>query len=588
MHMKNTSTVFLKGRLQPFTMGLVLALLAVLAGCSTTSTPAAQSTPSPASTLTFSAINLGIPAGALSSPVVGPLPDTTPMHVTLMFKLTQNQQDQLNKISGQGQDLAQDANNIGISDSDFQRIKSVLGIQGVSLTLTKLHTSVNMDAQAKTMAMLFQTHFVTHRYNGRTFFAPSTTPRLPDFIVNRLVSVVGLDSYSQNIQPYYSLQSQASGQVHSTVGAHADCSPTGGTITPQIAQAYGYNTFWKAGFRGQNITVNLIEIDGFSASDAANYAACVGYHGRITVKNVDGAPTQPGGESMLDVDMIEGLAPDANIVDYQSGNNADQAIVDMLQQLIDDNTANTNAGSIVSMSLGAPENFETLNYLNAVDQQLTILRTKEHMTIFVASGDCAAFADHVFGSYSVSVPSSDPNVVAVGGTELQTDPHGNRTAEVAWSDGSNPAQCTNSWGSGGGNSNFYQQPSFQTGNGVSTNASRGFRQVPDVSATAFDIAVYFNGQWIEVDGTSAATPIWAAGMALVNNIMLQRFHGFYYGPLVFYYEANHPGRYHPYFDVTQGDNLGFKTGPGWDFATGWGTPNLVDFYNVLANVASGH
>ena len=583
--MNTTSSVFLKGRLGPCAMGLVLMLLLVLAGCG--GATELQPTPSPTNALTSSTINLGIPAQALSSPVVGSLPDTSMMHVTLLFKLTQSEQDQLNKASSSGQDLAKDANKIGISDSDFQKIKNALGIQGVSMTLSKLHTSVKIDAQAKTMGVLFQTHFVTHRYKGRTFFAPSTPPRLPTFIADRLVSVVGLDDYSQPMQPYYRGQSQAPARASTTLGARANCSPSRGVVTSQIAQAYSYPPFWKAGFGGQNITISLVEIDGFSASDVANYGACVGYRGHITVKNVDGAPTQPGAETMLDVEMIQGLAPSANIVDYQSGSRTEQAIIEMLQQIIDDNTKNTGSGSIVSMSLGAPENFETLNYLNAVDQQLSILRTKEHMTVFVASGDCAAFTDRVYGSYSVSAPASDPNVVAVGGTVLQLDKKANRAAEIAWSDGSDPSRCTNSWGSGGGNSNFYQQPSYQTGSGVSNNASRGFRQLPDVSAVAFDIAIYFKGKWIEVDGTSAATPIWAAGMALVNTALIQRFHEFYYGPLLFYYEANHPGKYHPYFDVARGDNLGFKAGAGWDFATGWGTPNLVDFYNVLATAAGG-
>jgi len=89
-------------------------------------------------------------------------------------------------------------------------------------------------------------------------------------------------------------------------------------------------------------------------------------------------------------------------------------------------------------------------------------------------------------------------------------------------------------------------------------------------------------------GTSAATPIWAAGMALVNQALLQKYHVFFAGPLVFYYVANHAGHLSPYYDVTQGSNLGFNAAPGWDFATGLGTPNLVDFYNVLAGVASGH
>jgi hypothetical protein len=38
--------------------------------------------------------------------------------------------------------------------------------------------------------------------------------------------------------------------------------------------------------------------------------------------------------------------------------------------------------------------------------------------------------------------------------------------------------------------------------------------------------------------------------------------------------------------VTHGNNLGFNATPGWDYATGWGAPSLVDFYDVLAAVAA--
>jgi hypothetical protein len=34
--------------------------------------------------------------------------------------------------------------------------------------------------------------------------------------------------------------------------------------------------------------------------------------------------------------------------------------------------------------------------------------------------------------------------------------------------------------------------------------------------------------------------------------------------------------------VTRGNNLAFNSTPGWDFASGPGTPNLVNFYSILA------
>ena len=41
--------------------------------------------------------------------------------------------------------------------------------------------------------------------------------------------------------------------------------------------------------------------------------------------------------------------------------------------------------------------------------------------------------------------------------------------------------------------------------------------MPDIAAAAYALAVYFQGQWGSVGGTSAAAPIWAAGLALVND-----------------------------------------------------------------------
>ncbi len=76
-------------------------------------------------------------------------------------------------------------------------------------------------------------------------------------------------------------------------------------------------------------------------------------------------------------------------------------------------------------------------------------------------------------------------------------------------------------------------------------------------------------------GTSASAPQWAGIIALIN----QSSHhpaGFINRSL---YTLGKQGALQPLMhDVTQGDNSidgvpGFSAGPGWDNATGWGTPN---------------
>ena len=168
---------------------------------------------------------------------------------------------------------------------------------------------------------------------------------------------------------------------------------------------------------------------------------------------------------------------------------------------------------MVSISLGIDEGSISSDDVRAVDSSLQQLTQLEHMTVYVASGDCAAFADEKFGDLSVNYPASDPWAVAVGGSNLSVDAQHNRTGEVAWSAFPNIFKCNNSWGTGGGNSSQFHRPDWQKANGVNNQYSQNDRQLPDVAAVADHLAVYYQGQWGDVGGTSAAAPIWAAGQA---------------------------------------------------------------------------
>src|SRR2546427_13252889 len=53
---------------------------------------------------------------------------------------------------------------------------------------------------------------------------------------------------------------------------------------------------------------------------------------------------------------------------------------------------------------------------------------------------------------------------------------------------------------------------------------------PDISAVADHLAVFFQGQWGDVGGTSGAAPIWATGQALVNEDTMQHLNTFGYSP----------------------------------------------------------
>src|SRR5216683_6485783 len=257
--------------------------------------------------------------------------------------------------------------------------------------------------------------------------------------------------------------------------------------------------------------------------------------------------------------MVAGLAPAASIKVYQTDGNANDdpwtQVNDELQKIIDTNTNNANAGSVVSISLGIDEGDISSDDVRALDNSLQQLTKVEHMSVFVASGDCAAFADETYGDLSVSFPASDPWAVAVGGTDLSVDGQHKRTNEVAWSEFPNIFKCKNSWGSGGGNSSMFHRPDWQNANGVNNKYSKNARQLPDLSAAADNLANYFQGSWGAVGGTSAAAPIWAAGQALVNEDTMQTLRTFGYSPRLYYAVADSNAGANAYFDVTNGNNL---------------------------------
>jgi kumamolisin len=341
--------------------------------------------------------------------------------------------------------------------------------------LSKLRTYVSFQAKAGTLARLLQTTFVIHLYKGRTFYAPATPPKVPTDFASTIDAITGLDNYSQ--PPKHDLHITYPQKSHVSQHAALDCSPDNQTLAVgDVAGAYGYNQLWRRGLHGEHMTINLVEVDGSYKEDIQNYLGCIHFKGQLSFVNIDGHPSNAQGESTLDIQMAAGLAPAASLVVYQTDGNANGdtwvQVNDALQRILDVNVSTPNAGSVVSVSLGIDEGSITSDDVRAIDSSLEQLTLLENMTVFVASGDCGAFADETYGDLSVSFPGSDPWAVAVGGTELSITSQQQRTDEVVWSNGLDPLHCNNSWGSGGGNSTLFHRPGWQNAKGVTNEYSQ--------------------------------------------------------------------------------------------------------------------
>jgi kumamolisin len=191
------------------------------------------------------------------------------------------------------------------------------------------------------------------------------------------------------------------------------------------------------------------------------------------------------------------------------------------------------------------------------------------ISVFVAAGDSGAGDDMNDGECHVDFPASSPCVTACGGTKLVMDK--NIRQEVVWNESENGEGAT-----GGGISDVFPRPSYQQNVGsIPPNLSGGMsgRALPDVAAVAdpeTGYAVFVNGGWNIIGGTSAVAPLFAGLLARINQ-QLGRNAGLINPTL---YAA---GVSCGFNDIQTGDNSyngvrGYVATAGWDPVTGWGSP----------------
>jgi len=333
-------------------------------------------------------------------------------------------------------------------------------------------------------------------------------------------------------------------------------------------------------------------LDGYQSSDITQYLQNYSL-GTPSISNVlvDGSNGSAGAgaiEVELDIEVVAAMAPKANQIVYE-GPNSTQGVNDTYNQIVTDNKA-----QITTISWGECESASGNAEMQTLDN-IFKQGAAQGIAFFAASGDSGAY-DCNDTNLAVDSPADDPNVTGVGGTNLQLSggAYGN---ESVWSTPSNSTTGSQGVGGGGGISSYFSLPSWQTGPGVKNQYSNGNREVPDVSAdadpaTGYDVYCTVTAAGcpptgsITVGGTSAAAPLWAGSMAMINNYLQSQnkpVAGFISPKL--YGLANSQQQYAPFHDVTSGTNLYYPATAGYDEASGIGSP---DIYNIARDLAGGN
>jgi len=348
---------------------------------------------------------------------------------------------------------------------------------------------------------------------------------------------------------------------------------------PDLARFYNF----PSAFNGSGQTVGIIELGGgYRDIDLDNYFQALHVtRPHISFVSVDGAGNSPDSISGLDaqvegdIEIIGAIAPGADIVVYfaPSLNGFQRAIETAINDQL-------HHPSVISIGWGVPEGMEgfdpaTMQRINGAFQTAA----KRNITVVAASGDNGARDARTENRLEVDFPASSPWVLSVGGTSIIAGENG--ASESVWND-------TELGGaSGGGVSNFFDRPDYQSHVRIPRSlTARPGRGLPDVALNAnpsSGFLVVIDGQHTILGGTSISAPMWAGLIALLNQGLGHNL-GFF-NP-VLYEKIGPRGILRPVLDGNNGttEMSGYCAGPGWNAATGWGTPDGTRLLQALKSL----
>ncbi len=589
-----------------------------------------RSTPSGVSTSTVTAVvGAGDPALPRGARVLGPLPSSTPLR--LVVGLAPRRQQALDLFLRGRADRGSPFYRRTLSPGEYARLFSPSAgeeravaayLEAHGLRVVRHYRDrllLDVAGTAGRVEDAFGVPIVRYRDRaGRARYANSARPRLPATLARLVTAVVGLrDAATPRHAPLPRgvVVAPARGRIRPR-RARGVPPPPSTLLTPaRIQAAYDiaplYTTVVTAAngltttmtITGGGQTIALYELSPFKQEDIAAYDAAFNIVAAPPVNiPVDGGATNSyseagAQETALDIELAQAVAPGARILVYNGpadANSANTAAADdTYARIIDDNKA-----QVLSTSWGQCEDEQQADQPPDLKllHNLFAQAAAQGMTVVAASGDNGAYdcmgADGTTPDTTkraVDYPASDPYVLAVGGTRLALAAGGGIASEQGWAQ------------SGGGNSNLFDRPAWQAGPGVDNALSNGERQAPDVALNAgagYD--VWLGGAWQTGGvGTSAGTPIWAALLALGNQLRYataaaagappptcvtlpglgdvhQALYQLAAAPAI-------PGGPGAFRDITVGSSNGVATpGPGWDYVTGLGVPDANVLLPALA------
>ncbi|QMU69431.1 protease pro-enzyme activation domain-containing protein [Streptacidiphilus sp. P02-A3a] len=412
----------------------------------------------------------------------------------------------------------------GATAKQIADVRAWAGHAGLTVVGSDPHY-LDVHGSAAAVDRAFGTRLHEYAVRGKLLKAPDSNAVVPAAVASAILGVTGLSDTAPTMRAQATpVGNSALGAVPETAGKPkpglptvATCSnywgqkqvsgaPKGYTAktsfdqcsyTPaQLRKAYGVTA---SGLTGKGATVAIVDAYGSSTmlADANKFAVNHGdkafrkgqYSEVVTPKlwtqtgandGCGGGPAGWAGEESLDVEMVHGLAPDADVVYVGANSCSDQDLMAALSTIVDKHLADVVSSSWSGLmhTTAGDEAPATV----AAYEQIFEQGAAEGIGFDFAAGDCGnespaaaatgANCDSTSTEAQTGFPSADPWVTDVGGTALgikdasggygfETDMGTLRSALSADGKSWTPFPGTFYFGGGGGTSQDFAEPWYQ-------------------------------------------------------------------------------------------------------------------------------
>jgi len=528
--------------------------------------------------------------------------------VTLAIKPTPRQQADLQQLLIEQQDRSspnyrrwltpeQYADRFGVSTPDIAKIRRWFEAQGFTIDyVARSRNWISFSGTGAQIANAFHTEIHHYAVDGEIHFANPTEPAIPAALEPMVIGLLGLDDFY--LKPPRLRFNQPVADSNRTSSTPKLSSDGQNYLAPDdLATIYDITRLYEAGIDGSGLKIAIAGTSDIDLADIAAFRSDFGLPASVpkvmlAAGNIDPGMTKAEVEADLDIEWAGGIARNAEIIYVISG-----SVLESATYAISENLA-----PVLSFSFGGCETGFSPTTRSAT-ASIAGQANAQGITWLASSGDSgAAGCDLAFDrpeatlGLAVTFPTSLPELTSVGGAEFDegtgnywssTNSATGESAlsyipETAW----NESGAMGLAASGGGFSQVYPQPAWQTGPGLpGVNA----RAVPDLAlaASLHDAhAIISGGQKLAVGGTSAAAPVFAGMVALLNQKEASNGLGNINSNL---YRLAQTKIFH---DITTGSNVvpcaagrgcvngsfGYFAAPAYDPVTGLGS---VDAYNLI-------